>query len=162
MKTFPGKAGFLIALLSVFVMATLTLGGHASAAPAAGFSTDMLVLGIGEDGSVTFSGNDGGKELKFVWTFPKKLKVTRGAKANLDKFRVNRRKGKLKVKTDGKGSFFAKIVLSSDIAGTYVLSNNKASISFSPEDVTVTVGGPPPPPRLRLLRLLLLLPSPSP
>ena len=146
MKTFPGKAGFLIALLSVFVMATLTLGGHASAAPAAGFSTDMLVLGIGEDGSVTFSGNDGGKELKFVWTFPKKLKVTRGAKANLDKFRVNRRKGKLKVKTDGKGSFFAKIVLSSDIAGTYVLSNNKASISFSPEDVTVTVGGPPPPP----------------
>ncbi len=33
MKTFPGKAGFLIAILSVFLMANLTLGGHATAAP---------------------------------------------------------------------------------------------------------------------------------
>jgi len=154
MKTFPRKTGFLTALFSIFVMANLTLGGHASAAaPVAGFSTPTtLDLAISEDGSVTFSGNDGGKELKFVWTFPKKLKVTRGAKSNLDEFKVNRKKRKLKLETDGKGSFFAEIFLSSDIAGTYVLSNEKASISFSPEDVMVTVAagapppGPPPPP----------------
>ncbi len=146
MKTFPGKAGFLIAILSVFLMANLTLGGHASASPSATLSTDTLGLGIGEVGSVTFSGTDGGKELEFEWTFPKKLKVTRGAKSNLDEFKV--KKGKLKVETDGKGSFSAEIVLSSDSAGTYVLSSKEASISFSPEDVTVIVGvgGPPPGP----------------
>jgi len=146
MMTFPRKTGFLIAVLGVFFMANLTLGGHASAAPAAGFSTDTLVLGISKNGAVTFSGNDGGKELEFVWTFPEELEVTRGDKWNLDKFKVNDRKRKLKVETNGKGSFFAEIFLSSDIAGAYVLSNKKASISFSPEDVTVTVGGPPPGP----------------
>jgi len=147
MKTIVRKTGFLIAVLSVFVMASLTMGGHANAA-SAGLSTDTLNLAIDENGSVKFSGNDGGKELKFVWTFPKGLEVTRGAKSkNLDEFKVKRKKRRLKIETDGKGSFSAEIVLSSDKAGTYVLSNKKAAISFSPDDVTVTVaaGGPPPP-----------------
>jgi len=149
MKTFPSKAGSFIAFLGAFVVATLTLGGHASAATA-GLSTDMLNLSVGEKDSVTFSGNDGGKDLKFEWTFPKKLKVTRGPESGLDEFKV--KKGKLKVETDGKGPFSAVIQLSSDVAGTYVLSNKEASISFSPEDVMVTVTagapppGPPPPP----------------
>ena len=47
MKTFPSKAGSFIAFLGAFVVATLTLGGHASAATA-GLSTDMLNLSVGE------------------------------------------------------------------------------------------------------------------
>ena len=133
MKTIVRKTGFLIAVLSVFVMASLTMGGHANAA-SAGLSTDTLNLAIDENGSVTFSGNDGGKELKFEWTFPKGLEVTRGAKSNLDEFKVKRKKRQLKIETDGKGSFSAEIVLSSDKAGTYVLSNKKAAISLSPDD----------------------------
>ena len=146
MKTFSGKAGFLIAILSVLAMARLPPGGQASAAASASLSTDTLDLAINEDGSVTFSGDDDGEELEFEWTFPGELEVTRGGALNLDKFRVDRRRGRLEVETDGEGSFSATIVLSSDTAGTYVLSNREADISFSPEDVTVTVGGSPPGP----------------
>jgi len=125
MKTFVGKAANLIAILSIAMVITLTLGGNVAAAPSADFSTDTLALGINEDGSVTFSGNDGGEERKFVWTFPEDLKVTRDrdASSNLDKFKVDRKKRKLKVETDGDGSFTAVIGLSSDVAGTYVLQN---------------------------------------
>ncbi len=145
-KTFPRNTGFWIAILSGLVMVSLTLAGHAYAAPAAGLSTDTLNLSVSEDGTVTFSGNDGGRELRFVWTFPEDLTVNRGDRSNLDTFRVNRRKRKLKVETEGDGSFFAEILLSSDSAGTYVLSNKAASISINPEDVTVNVGGSPPVP----------------
>ncbi len=149
MNTFPGKSGFLTAVLSVLVMISLTLGGNASASPpcsppSASLSVVALSLDKGAVGSVTLTGCDGGKEREFEWKFPKKLKVTRG-ESNLKKFKV--KKGKLKVETDGKGACSAEIRLSSDIAGTFVLSNKEASIDFSPKDVTVTVsdaGSPPP------------------
>ena len=150
MKTFLGKAGFLIAILSIAIVSTLTLGRNAAAAPSAEFSTDMLTLDINQNGMVTFSGDDDGKERKFVWTFPENLKVTRDreASSNLDKFKVDGRKRKLTVETEGDGSFTAVIGLSSDVPGMYVLQNKEASINFSPRDVTVKVstGSPPDPP----------------
>lgn len=140
MNTAPGRVVLLIAILSVFVIASLAPGGHASASSSAVLSTATLDLLIGDDGLVTFYGEDDGEKLEFEWTFPRELKVTRGDSANLDEFEVNRRRGRLKVESDGEGSFFAQIFLSSEIAGTYVLSNRRASIGFSPEDVTVVVG----------------------
>jgi len=153
MKMFLGKAGNLIAILSFAMVITLTSGGNASASPScsppsASLSVVTLPLDEGEAGSVTLEGCDGGKERKFEWKFPKNIKVTRGASSNLDKFKVDRKKRKLTVETEGNGSFNAVIGLSSDDAGTYVLQNKKASIDFDPRDVTVTVstGSPPDPP----------------
>ncbi len=110
-------------------------GGSTSAS----LSTDAVNLAVGENGSWTISGNDGGSQREFRWSLPSGLGISTGSGSNLNRFRIRSDRGYLQVETNGGGSFSATVNVSSSSAGSYVMNNQRAEISLSPRDVTVNV-----------------------
>lgn len=115
-------------------------GGSTSGSSSASLSTSSVSIAAGETGSWSISGNDGGSQREFRWSLPSGLSVTTGASSNMDRFRVRSDRGYLQVLTNGGGGFSATVNVSSNNAGSYVMSNQLAEISLSPRDVTVNVG----------------------
>ncbi len=109
-------------------------------AASASLSTDSVNIAVGENGSWTISGDDGGNQREFRWSLPSGLDISTGSGSNLNRFRVRSDRGYLQVETDGRGSFSATVNVSSGNSGTYVMENLRAEISLDPRDVTVNVG----------------------
>jgi len=133
LKSLAGKAIFATSL--VFAVSTVAV-----AATSASLSPASLSLTTGQSGSSVFSGNDGNSSKTFKWSYPSGLSVSKGSYSNLSSFSISTSYRTITIKTAGKGSFSATINLSSSTAGTYVVKNTSAGISFSPKDITVTVG----------------------
>jgi hypothetical protein len=117
------------------VYASHNMGGSSSAS----LSTDTVNIDVGQNGSWTISGNDGGSQREFRWSLPSGLDISTGSSSNLNRFRVRSDNGYFQVETDGKGSFSGTVNVSSSSAGSYVMENLRAEISLSPRDVTVNV-----------------------
>jgi hypothetical protein len=136
MNMWRRTCGRLFALLTIYILSLSSV-----LAASANLSTDTVNIDIGQNGSFTVSGNDGGDQLQLRWTLPSGLDVTKGSSSNLNKFDVKWDKGYVKVESDGKGSFSATINVSSDSSGTYLMENIRDEFGISPADVTVNVGG---------------------
>ncbi len=126
----------LFVLLSLFLLPSTSVW-----AASASLSTDTVNVSVGENGSWTISGDDGGNYREFRWSLPSGLTVTTGSSTNMYRFRVRSDRGYLQVYTNGRGSFSATVNVSSNSAGSYVMQNQRADISLNPDDVTVNVGG---------------------
>lgn len=109
-------------------------------AATASLSANTINISAGENGSFTITGNDDGNEYDFRWSLPDGLNITTGASSNLSRFRVRTDRGYIQVKSDGRGSFFATINVSSNNNGSFILSNLRAEITLNPADVSVNVG----------------------
>ena len=127
----------LVALLCVFT--SLTIAPSVFAADAS-LSTDTVNIAVGENGSWTISGNDGGSQREFRWSLPSGLNISTGSSSNLNRFRVRADRGYFQVETDGRGSFSGTVNVSASSAGAYVMQNTRAEISLNPDDVTINVG----------------------
>jgi len=125
-----------VALLVAPVYASHNSGGGSSNAS---LSTDTVSISVGENGSWTISGNDGGSQREFRWSLPSGLTVTSGSSSNMNRFRVRTDRGYFQAETNGGGAFSGTVNVSSNSAGSYTMSNTRAEISLSPRDVTVTV-----------------------
>ena len=124
----------------LFAFCAMFLGTQAAVAASASLSTSSVNIAVGENGSWTISGNDGGNYRQFRWSLPSGLNVSTGSSSNMYRFRVRSDRGYLQVYTNGRGDFSATVNVSSNSAGTYVMQNLRADISLSPKDVTVNVG----------------------
>ncbi|KPJ96834.1 MAG: hypothetical protein AMJ55_01510 [Gammaproteobacteria bacterium SG8_15] len=129
-----------LALSWLFVVGSFLLGAQSAFAASASLSTSSVNIATGETGSWTISGNDGGNYRQFRWSLPSGLTVSTGSSSNMYRFRVRSDRGYVEVYTGGRGSFSATVRVSSNSSGTYVMQNQRADISLSPKDVTVTVG----------------------
>ena len=124
--------------LLVTAQASHNMGGGGSSSSAS-LSTDTINVDVGQTGSWTISGNDGGNPVEFRWGLPSGLNVTTGSSSNMDRFRVRADRGYLQVLTNGGGSFSATVNVSSSNTGSYLMQNQRAELSLSPGDVTVNV-----------------------
>lgn len=113
--------------------------GGGGSSTSASLSTDTVNVDVGQTGSWTISGNDGGSSREFRWSLPSGLSVNTGSSSNMDRFRVRSDRGYLQVQTAGGGSFSATVNVSSSNAGTYQMQNQRAELSLNPRDVTVNV-----------------------
>ena len=127
------------ALLTMPAYASHNMGGGGSTVSAS-LSTDTINIIVGENGSWTISGNDGGAQREFRWSLPSGLTVTAGSSSNMNRFRVRSDRGYFQAETNGGGTFSGTVNVSSNNSGTYTMSNTQADISLSPRDVTVNVG----------------------
>lgn len=116
----------------------MTSGGTSSSVA---LSTDTVSIAVGETGSWTISGNDGGSQREFRWSLPTGLSIATGASSNMSRFRVRTSSGYLQVQTNAGGNFSATVNVSSNTASTYLMQNLRADLSLSPRDVSVNVGG---------------------
>jgi len=132
MKKLAGRILFATGLL-------MAASGSAWAATSASLSPDTLNLSTGQTGSSVFSGNDGSSSKTFTWSYPSGLSVSKGSYSNLSSFSISSTYRTITIKTAAKGSFSATLNFSSSTAGTYVVKNTRADISFSPKDITVNV-----------------------
>jgi hypothetical protein len=132
LKKLAGRVMFVSGLI-------LAVSTVADAATSASLSPASLSLTTGQSGSSVFSGNDGNSSKTFAWSYPSGLSVSKGSSSNLSSFSISTSNRTITIKTAAKGSFSATINLSSSTAGTYVVKNTSAGISFSPKDITVTV-----------------------
>jgi hypothetical protein len=123
-------------VFSVSSQASHNSGGSSSSAS---LSTDTVNISVGENGSWTISGNDGGSQREFRWSLPSGLTITAGSSSNMNRFRVRTDNGYFQAETDGKGSFSGTVNVSASNAGSYTMSNTRAEISLSPRDVTINV-----------------------
>ena len=130
--------GISLCLLSaISAQASHNMGGGGSGS--ASLSTDTVSVDVGQTGSWTVSGNDGGNLVEFRWSLPSGLNVTTGASSNMNRFSVRADRGYLQVLTNGGGNFSATVNVSSSNAGSYVMQNLRADIGLSPRDITVNV-----------------------
>jgi plastocyanin len=134
----PAFRNRLAAISMMFV--AIMVGSQAALAASASLSPATLNLTTGQSGSSVFSGNDGNSSKTFKWSYPSGLSVSKGSSSNLSSFSISTSYRTITIKTAGKGSFSATLNLSSGSAGTYVVKNTSAGFSFSPKDITVTVG----------------------
>jgi len=134
MKAVKVPAAALFVAGVSFAMATSAQAASASLSPTS------LSLAAGETGSSVFSGNDGNSSKTFKWSYPSGLSVSKGSYSNLSSFSISSSYRTITIKTSGRGSFSATLKFSSSTAGTYTVTNTRADISFSPKDITVTVG----------------------
>jgi hypothetical protein len=128
----------LILIAGLFVLAWPVNNAFAANAD---LSTDTVNIDVGQNGSWTISGDDGGSQLQLRWSLPSGLDVTKGSSSNLNKFDIKWDKGYVKVESNGQGNFSATINVSSDSAGTYLMENQRDEFGIDPADVTVNVGG---------------------
>lgn len=131
-------------LRNILTAASLTMVLMFTASPAvlaasASLSPASLTLTTGQSGASVFSGDDGRSSKTFKWSYPSGLSVSKGSSSNLSSFSISTSYRTITIKTAGKGSFSATINLSSSTAGSYVVKNTSAGISFSPKDISVTV-----------------------
>lgn len=110
-------------------------------AASANLSTTSISLETGQNGSFTISGNDDGNQSQFRWDIPAGLNVSLGSSSNLNKFEVQWDKMRIKVESDGRGSFSATVNVSADNSGSFMLNNTRAEINLNPADIAVNVGG---------------------
>lgn len=140
-KIYSHIASVVVLTLSVI---PFTHAGHNSgsgSSTSASLSTDTVNINVGENGSWTISGNDGGNAREFRWSLPSGLNISTGSSSNMERFRVRTDNGYLQVQTRGGGSFSATVNVSSSNAGSYLMQNLRADISLNPRDVTVNVSG---------------------
>jgi len=143
LKNLAGKAILVSSML--FAVSTVAV-----AATSAGLSPATLNLTTGQSGASVFGGDDGRSSKTFTWSYPSGLSVSKGSSSNLSSFSISTSSRTITIKTRGRGSYSATINFSSSTAGTYVVKNTSAGISFSPKDITVNVsssgggGGMPP------------------
>jgi hypothetical protein len=123
------------------VLALLCFSSTTAWAASASLSTDTVNISVGQNGSWTISGNDGGNYRQFRWSLPSGLNVSTGSSTNMYRFRVRSDRGYLQVYTGGRGDFSATVNVSSNNAGSYTMQNLRADISLNPDDVTINVGG---------------------
>jgi hypothetical protein len=136
------KVNYLVKSFIFFASVLLSASVSASHNSSnASLSTDTVNISVGENGSWTISGNDGGSQREFRWSLPSGLSVSAGSSSNMNRFRVRSDRGYFQAETDGKGSFSGTVNVSSNNSGTYTMSNTRAEISLSPRDVTISVGG---------------------
>lgn len=110
-------------------------------AESASLSTTTINIAAGETGSYTISGNDDGRDnYQFRWDIPSGLDVSKGSSSNLNKFEIDWEKMRVKVESDGRGSFSATIRVSASGNGSYFMENTRAEINLDSADVTVNVG----------------------
>jgi hypothetical protein len=139
-NSFFNITALLVSLLVIVAQpayASHNMGGSSSAS----LSVTTVDIAVGDTGSWTISGNDGGSQREFRWSLPSGLNVSTGSSSNMNNFRVRTDNGYLQVETDGGGGFSATVNVSSSTAGSYVMQNQRAEISLSPRDVTVNVTG---------------------
>lgn len=129
--------------LSIVFLVSTSYASHnmsgGSTSTSASLSTDTVNISVGENGSWSISGNDGGSQREFRWSLPSGLSVTAGSSSNMNRFRVRSDNGYFQAETNGGGAFSGNINVSSSNAGTYTMSNIQADLSLSPRDVTVNV-----------------------
>jgi hypothetical protein len=131
---------FSTGMLLMGLAITSVYASHNSSSSAS-LSTDAVNISVGENGSWTISGNDGGSQREFRWSLPSGLTVTAGSSTNMNRFRVRTDNGYFQAETDGGGAFTGTVIVSSNNSGTYTMTNTRAEISLSPATVTVSVGG---------------------
>ena len=143
-----GMLLFICAISSVY--SSHNSGGGSTTAS---LSTDAVNISVGENGSWTISGNDGGSQREFRWSLPSGLTVSAGSSSNMNRFRVRSDRGYFQAETNGGGAFTGTINVSSSRDGSFTMSNQRAEISLNPANVTVSVaatggggGSTPPPP----------------
>ena len=142
-----GMLLFICAISSVY--SSHNSGGGSTTAS---LSTDAVNISVGENGSWTISGNDGGSQREFRWSLPSGLTVSAGSSSNMNRFRVRSDRGYFQAETDGGGAFTGTVNVSSSNDGSFTMNNQRAEIGLNPADVTVNVtatgggGGSAPPP----------------
>ena len=142
-----GMLLFICAISSVY--SSHNSGGGSTTAS---LSTDAVSISVGENGSWTISGNDGGSQREFRWSLPSGLTVSAGSSSNMNRFRVRSDRGYFQAETNGGGAFTGTVNVSSSNDGSFTMSNQRAEISLNPANVTVSVtatgggGGSTPPP----------------
>ena len=143
-----GMLLFICAISSVY--SSHNSGGGSTTAS---LSTDAVNISVGENGSWTISGNDGGSQREFRWSLPSGLTVSAGSSSNMNRFRVRSDRGYFQAETNGGGAFTGTVNVSSSRDGSFTMSNQRAEISLNPANVTVSVaatggggGSTPPPP----------------
>ena len=142
MKTITTLQNLVLATVLLFAMplqASHNSGGSSSSS--ASLSTDTVNISVGENGSWTISGNDGGSQREFRWSLPSGLTVTAGSSNNMNRFRVRSDRGYFQAETNGGGAFSGTVNVASNNSGTYTMSNTLADISLNPRDVAINVGG---------------------
>jgi hypothetical protein len=144
------SAGMMI-MLGLVISPAYASHNSGGSSTSASLSTDTVNIDVGENGSWTISGNDGGNQVEFRWSLPSGLTITAGSSSNMNRFRVRSDRGYFQAETDGDGAFSGTVNVSSSTSGTYTMSNTRAEMSLNPADVTVNVGGgggstPPPEP----------------
>ena len=95
-------------LIAAIVYGTSSQASHnsgGSSTSGASLSTDTVSLSVGENGSWTISGNDGGSQREFRWSLPSGLSVSAGSSSNMNRFRVRSDRGYFQAETNGGGAF---------------------------------------------------------
>jgi len=147
MKLFKMKTVFVLFVTCVAILDfapaqawTRSSGGSSSSSTSASLSTGSLSLAVGETGTVTLSGNDGGSRKTFQWSYASGLAVSKGSTSNIYSYSISSSNRTISIQSRGSGSFSAQMKFSSSNSGSYAVTNTRADISLSPKDITVTVG----------------------
>lgn len=145
MKYFKMKSVFifivaLVAILDVAPAQAWTRSGGGSTSTSASLSTGSLSLAVGETGTVTLSGSDGGSKKTFQWSYASGLSVSKGSTSNIGSYSISTSNRTISIQTNSGGSFSAQMKFSSSNSGTYAVTNTRSDISMSPKDISVTVG----------------------
>jgi len=135
MNYFTKTFSVLIGLLLVAITMNDAMAASASLSPSS------LTLSTGQTGTIRFSGNDGYSRKTFQWSYDAGLSVSKGSYSNLYSYSISSSNRTIYIRTNGRGSFSADIKFSASSDGIYNVTNTRADISFSPKDMTITVGG---------------------
>ncbi len=133
-STFKQIGMMFLLTVTAFTVSNVAIAASASLSPSA------LTLGNGSTGTIRFSGDDGGRSKTFQWSFPSGLSVSKGSYSNIYSYSISSSNRTIYIRSRGRGSFSADIKFSANSDGVYDVNNTRADISFSPKDMTITVG----------------------
>ena len=92
-RTFTKLTVGLIFLLSAVSMSAYASHNSGGGSTSASLSPSSVDIAVGENGSWTISGNDGGSSREFRWSLPSGLSISAGSSSGMDRFRVRSDRG---------------------------------------------------------------------